>query len=70
MNAKTEPTDRSNSPETISSPTPMATSAVSGKKPRKPRRLPADRKMPSDLIWKIITRIASISSAASSGFSR
>ncbi len=39
ISAKTEPTDRSNSPQIIRSVTPAATIAISRRKPSRPRRL-------------------------------
>ena len=39
ISAKTEPTDRSNSPQIIRSVTPTATIAASGRKPSRPRML-------------------------------
>ena len=69
ISAKTDPTERSNSPQIIRSVTPSATSAVSGRRPNIPRRLLVDRNTPSDRTSNRITSSTSRSSPASSGFS-
>ena len=70
ISANVEPTERSNSPQIISTVTPMATSATSGRIPSTPRRFCAPRKMPSDCCWNTITSSTSSIAPASSGFCR
>ena len=70
VSANTEPTERSNSPQIISSVTPIATSPISGRRPSMPRRFCPPRKTPFERIWKTTRRMSRNTTAASSGFSR
>ena len=70
ISAKTEPTDRSNSPQIISRVTPVATNATSGRMPRTPLKFSADRNTPSERHSKSRTSTTSRTTPASSGFSR
>ena len=68
ISAKTDPTDRSNSPQIISRVTPTATKAVSGKRPITPRTLSIDKKTAPDRIWKNTINSTNSKVLASSGF--
>ena len=70
ISAKTEPTERSNSPQIIRIVTPIATSPVSGRMPSIPLRLSWLRKTPFERIWKTTISTTSRINPASSGFSR
>ena len=70
ISAKTEPTERSNSPQIIRMVTPMATSPTSGRSPSTPRRFSAERNTPLERAWNSSARTTSNTTPASSGFSR
>src|SRR5471032_535870 len=70
VSAKTEPTDKSNSPQIISSVTPIATSPTSGNTPSTPRIFSALRNIICERTWNKPISTASNTMPASSGFCR
>ena len=70
VSAKVEPTERSNSPQIIRIVTPIETIPTSGRRPRMPRKLSAERNASSERSSNTAVNRTNNTIPASSGFSR